>query len=142
MPFETVFGPVKVRGSRTRGTLSNSVFLRDNPKLQPIFEWLKRNNIKSVNDIKNVKLVEAFDEIEFQHEVQWRVGEKFWLITFFNAKPLIGDFNAAITEYFKLFKRIFSRPYKKEPEKLKLLDEIQEMERGLEEVKNRLREDL
>lgn len=138
--MQTVFGDVKTRKGSSRISDSHSVFLKDNPELKPVFEWLKDNKILSVNDVKSPVQGEAFRNIEFQHEVIWNVDEKFWIIHFSCCYPFQGDFEKAIPEYLDLFKKIINRPYK--PEYANLLKEASELESQLLKLKEQMKEEV
>ena len=140
MILQTVFGEVSTRETRSRLSRASSVFLKDNPNLTPVFEWLKKNGVRSVRDIKSQVLREAFKEIEFNYEVKWSVDENFWVIHFHNVAPYKGKFPEAIQEYLSLFKRIIERPYKQDKECLDLLEEIEKLEVEIQRVKESLKE--
>lgn len=140
--YSTVFGPVNTRGSRTRNSIAESVFLKDNPDLKPVFEWLKNNEIRSVKDVALSDMAEAFDEIEFQHEVKWDVDEKFWIISFHNVKPLEADFQQGIPKYFQLFKQIINRAYSKNQKHQQIIKEIDKIEVQLQRFREEMKSGL
>jgi len=139
--LQTVFGEISTRETRSRLSKASSIFLKDNPKLKPVFEWLKKNEVRCVKDIKNQVLREAFKEIEFNYEVKWSVDENFWVIHFHNVVPYEGNFPKAIQEYLSLFKRIIERPYKQDKGCLDLLEEIEKLEVEIQRMKESLKED-
>jgi len=136
--FETPLGKVKTRETATRIRKGHAVLLKDNPNLKPLFDWLKVNNIRKVDDVEDPELAEKLDEIEFQHEVKWEVDRKFWVIHFYNCTPFKGDFSKAILEYMRVFKEAISKPYDKD--KAKLLREIKILEMQLAKLKEQLKE--
>jgi hypothetical protein len=141
MSFKTAFGPVSARVFKSMLSADRAVFLRDNPNLQPVFNWLRLEGVRSASDIGDPEVREAFERVEFLREVRWTVDEKFWVIHFHNARPMEGDFDNAIPEYFEVFRRAISKPRLSDSERARLLQEVRKIEMGLREIRERLEAD-
>lgn len=113
MELETLWGTVKTRRVSTRLSRKHYIFLKDNPSLEPLFEWLKNMNIKKTDDFRNEIIKNALSRILVETEVKWRVAEtEIPSILFENSYPFNGNFEQAIKQYLNLLREIMYSPEK------------------------------
>jgi hypothetical protein len=138
--MKTVFGDVKTRDGHSRLSESQSVFLKDNPQLKPLFNWFKVNGITCVDNLHSSVQIEASYDIERECEVGWNVDAKFMMIVFGYTIPFQGDFDKAVPSYMELFKKIIERCYN--PEYEKLIEGVRQLEVKIQRLKEQLKDDV
>lgn len=138
--FETVFGVVKSRYTSTRRTEYHHFFLADNPPLEPLFHWFKKNQVSSQNELKQLLINSKLEQATSKFEVRWEADGNFGVLHFHSSLPFNGNFSLAIPAYFKLFKQAISRKYN--PKKIKLLKQIEKLEIEIYQFKETLKEEL
>jgi hypothetical protein len=107
---ETLFGKVLTREFHTSLQRSNSILLKDNPNLKPLFLWLKNLNIKSIEDVKFEKLKEKLEKIKFERELKFHIDWDVPMIVLHNIIPLEGNFNEGVPEFINTFYKAMYSP--------------------------------
>lgn len=100
MELDSVWGIIRTRSVASRMSRQEHVLLKDNPSIKPLFEWLRANNIKTVNDVKPMchqkKLLDS--SICFEVKFTFDDDKVFPKIIFSNSAPLEGDFQLGIPQ--------------------------------------------
>lgn len=112
MGLESVWGVIRTRRTASRMSRQECVLLKDNLSLKPLFEWLRVNKIKNVNDVKPECYQKRLLDILVDSEVRFSFEDDKALpmIIFSNSVPLEGNFQLGIPEYLKTFYKIMYNP--------------------------------
>lgn len=105
MDVETLWGTVHTRELVTSLQRMHHVFLKDNPGLKPLFEWLRNLDVETIAQIKGRSelLAGKLEEIRFNQEVKWYFNYNEWMLVFHNIAPFQGDFPNGVKQYLNLF---------------------------------------
>jgi hypothetical protein len=111
LELDTLFGRVKTRQLSTSMQRSETVFLKDNPQLKPIFTWLKNlGAVDAPDKLPFRKLKEKLQEIRINRECNWYVNYDMMAIVFWYSLPCQGDFENGIVEYLNLLRQALYNP--------------------------------